>query len=142
MKPSSRAHAALIICGAILLPCPLTVQAQTQPRPSAAPSPTLPAQQPRTYMPKAGESLDRIIANTMAGSPLRIELLRQAYVELNPGAFRKGKVPQLRQNVLLTVPNHEQLLKNFLPPLPSGDAAQHPTFRSSSEDRWRWVQYP
>jgi Tfp pilus assembly protein FimV len=142
MKTSPHAHAALLFCGVVLLPCWLTVQAQTQPRPPSAPSTALPTQQLRTYTPKAGESLDRIIANTMADSPLKIELLRQAYVELNPGTFRQGKVPRLRQNVVLTVPNHEQLLKRFLPPQPSGDAAQHPAIRSSSEERRRWVQYP
>jgi hypothetical protein len=79
----------------------------------------------------------------MADSPLRIELLRQAYVESNPGAFLQGKAPQLRKNVALTVPNHEQLLKRFLPPVPIVDVAQQqPASGSSSEERRRWVQYP
>ena len=144
MKPSPLAHAAILLCGVVLIPCWLTghAQAETQARPPSAHSSALPTQQLRTYTPKPGESLDRVIANTMADSPLRIELLRQAYVESNPGAFLQGKVPQPRKNVALTVPNHEQLLKRFLPPMASGDAAQHPANGSGSEERRRWVQYP
>lgn len=150
MKPSPRAHIATLLCVVVLMPCWLTaqaevqapVQAQTQARAPSATSPALPTQGLPTYKPKPGESLDRVIANTMADSPLRIELLRQAYVESNPAAFLQGKVPQLRKNVTLTVPNHEQLLKRFLPPMASGDAAQQPATGSGSEERRRWVQYP
>jgi Tfp pilus assembly protein FimV len=144
MKLSPRAHAAILLCGVALIPCWLAghAQAETQARPPSATSPALPSQQLRTYKPKPGESLDRVIANTMADSPLRIELLRQAYIESNPGAFLQGKAPQLRKNVALTVPNHEQLLKRFLPPMASSDAVQLPVTGSSSEERRRWVQYP
>ena len=145
MMLSPRAHAAILLCGVVLIPCWPTGQAhaETQPRPPSAQSPALPTQQLRTYKPKPGESLDRVIANTMADSPLRIELLRQAYVESNPGAFLQGKAPQLRKNVALTVPNHEQLLTRFLPPVPIVDVAQQqPASGSSSEERRRWVQYP
>lgn len=142
MKPNLRIHAFALFCGLVVLPCWLTVQAQSQPRPALAPSPAQPTPPLRTYTPKAGESLDRVIANTLADSPLKIELLRNAYMELNPSAFVQGKVPQLRKNVVLTVPNPEQLLKKFLPPLPSASAAQHPISTPSSEERWRWVQFP
>lgn len=142
MKPNLRIHAFALFCGLVVLPCWLTVQAQSQPRPASAPSQAQPTPALSTYTPKAGESLDRVIANTLADSPLKIELLRNAYVELNPSAFVQGKVPQLRKNVVLTVPNPEQLLKKFLPPLPSASAAQQPILVPTSEERWRWVQYP
>ena len=142
MKPSLRIHAFALSCGLVALTCSLTVNAQSQPHLASAPSPAQPTPPLRTYTPKAGESLDRVIANTLADSPLKIELLRHAYMELNPGAFVQGKVPQLRKNVVLTVPNPELLLKKLLPPLPSESAAQQPVIRPSSEERWRWVQYP
>lgn len=142
MKPSLRSHAPALFSGLVALVCWLTAQAQDQPRPAPALTPALSTQTIRNYTPKTGESLDRVIANTLADSPLKIELLRQAYIELNPSAFLQGKVPQLRKNVVLTVPNPEQLLKKFLPPMPRDDATQHPALRSSSEERWRWVQYP
>jgi len=142
MKPNLRIHAFTLFCGLVALPCWLTVQAQSQPRLASAPSPTPPTPALRTYTPKAGESLDRVIANTLADSPLKIELLRHAYMELNPGAFVQGKVPQLRKNVVLTVPNPEQLLKKFLPPQPSDSATQQTILTPSSEERRRWVQYP
>ena len=128
MKPILRSHAAALFSGFVVLSCCLTVQAQAV----------------RNYTPKAGESLDRVIANTLADSPLKIELLRQAYVEQNPSAFFPGKVPKLRKNVVLTVPNPEQLRQKYLLPKPgvAAAAAQHPEPKPSSEDRHRWVQYP
>ena len=133
MKPILRSHACALFSGLVVMSCCLTAQAQAQPDPTQA---------VRNYTPKAGESLDRVIANTLADSPLKIELLRQAYVEQNPGAFLPGKAPQLRKNVVLTVPDPEQLRQKFLLPKPSEAAAQHPQPRPSSEERQRWVQYP
>jgi Tfp pilus assembly protein FimV len=142
MKPILRSHACALFSGLVVMSCCLTAQAQAQPHPAQALKAASPTQAVRNYTPKAGESLDRVIANTLADSPLKIELLRQAYVEQNPGAFLPGKVPQLRKNVVLTVPNPEQLRQKFLLPKPSEAAAQHPEPRPSSEERQRWVQYP
>lgn len=101
---------------------------------AADPKPTL------NYRPKVGESIDSVIANTLGDSPLKIELLRKAYVEINPKAFLPGKVPQLRKGVVLTVPDHELLLRSVLPPKTTDSTA--PALKSSSEERRRWVQYP
>jgi Tfp pilus assembly protein FimV len=126
MKPSSRSHVPALFSGLVALVCWLAAQAQDQPRPGQALTPALPTQAARNYTPKAGESLDRVIANTLADSPLKIELLRQAYVEQNPSAFFPGKAPQLRKNVVLTVPNPEQLRQKYLLPKPGGAAAPAP----------------
>jgi Tfp pilus assembly protein FimV len=150
MKPILRSHAAALCSGFVVLSCCLTVQAQApapapaQAHPAQALNPAPPTQAVRNYTPKAGESLDRVIANTLADSPLKIELLRQAYVEQNPSAFFPGKVPKLRKNVVLTVPNPEQLRQKYLLPKPAAAAAiaQHPEPKPSSEERYRWVQYP
>ncbi|MFZ2738501.1 MAG: hypothetical protein WBI20_08840 [Burkholderiaceae bacterium] len=143
MKSRQRPYVPALLIGLAVLSCWLTVQAQPLPAPALNPAtPGAAAPAARHYTPKAGESLDRVIANTLADSPLKIELLRQAYVEQNPSAFLPGKMPQLRKGVVLSVPDPEQLLQKYAPPKPSVSAAQQPAPSSSSEERRRWVQYP
>jgi hypothetical protein len=106
-------------------------------------SPNAPAV--HTYQPKPKETLDQVIEHTLAGSPLKIELLRQAFVAQNPQAFAPGKPPKLRKGVTLTVPDHDELLRVHLgaratpvadPSLPARAAP------STVEERRRWVQFP
>jgi Tfp pilus assembly protein FimV len=106
------------------------------------------AVKPRSYKPKNGESLDHVIAQTMADSPLKIELLRQAFINLNPTAFEpaKGKTPslRLRKGVSLTVPDSEQLLQAVVPP--KAELASSLQSANSALDiaieRKRWVHFP
>jgi len=100
---------------------------------------------PRTYLPKASETLDQVIVRTLPNSPLRIELLRQAFVAQNPQAIAPGKVPKLRKGVPLTVPDHEDLLRTHLGARIAPIAAMPtpPSLAPSSlEERKRWVQFP
>jgi len=99
----------------------------------------------RTYQPKPQETLDKVIEHTMAGSPLKIELLRQAFMTQNPQAFIPGKVPKLRKRVTLTVPDHDELLRIHLGArvAPGVDPLQPARFTpSTAEERKRWVQFP
>ena len=108
---------------------------------SAAPTSTA----TRNYQPKPHETLDQVIEHTLAGSPLKIELLRQAFVAQNPQAFAPGKVPKLRKGVTLTVPDHDALLRLHLGAraAPPADALQPVLARPSTvEERKRWVQFP
>ena len=104
-----------------------------------------PAPLARTYLPQPSETLDQVIARTLPASPLKIELLRQAYLAHNPQAIAPGKVPKLRKAMPLTVPDHEALLRQYLgspAPLPEASTAPAPFTPSSSEERRRWVQFP
>jgi len=99
----------------------------------------------QSYMPKSSETLDQVIAKTLPGSPLKIELLRLAFVEQNPQAFQPGKSPKLRKGVQLAVPDHEALLRRYLGvKAPEPDMALPPTgfTPSTSQERRRWVQFP
>ncbi len=115
------------------------------------------AVKPRSYTPKSGESLDQVIVQTMADSPLKIELLRQAFSNLNPNAFEpaKGKTPslRLRKGVSLTVPDSQQLLQAVVPPKaelavvpPKAELAATGQGANSDLDvaieRKRWVRFP
>jgi Tfp pilus assembly protein FimV len=100
------------------------------------------------YTPKNGESLDQVIFQTMANSPLKIELLRQAIINLNPNAFEpaKGKTPslRLRKGVSLRLPDSEQLLQAFVPPKPelaSIDQSANSALDGTME-RKSWIHFP
>jgi|GEM_PF-1174989 len=109
------------------------------------------AVKPRSYTPKSGESLDQVIAKTMADSPLKIELLRQAFINLNPNAFEpvKGKTPapRLRKGVSLTVPDSQQLLQALQAVVaPKVELAATGQDAKSDLDvaiqRKRWIHFP
>lgn len=98
----------------------------------------------RTYTPQAGESLDSVIRKTMVDSPLKIELLRQAYLNLNPQAFVAGNVGRLRAGVALRVPDHDQLMRATLAPQ-AKDTDASPSRsgpQSGANERRDWVRYP
>ena len=142
----ARSHSAgaVLLLAACWLALPATSRAaQAAPEASAAvAAPSAPA---RSYLPKGGETLDQVIARTLPDSPLKMELLRQAFIAQNPQAITPGKVPKLRKGVPLVVPDHEALLRMHLGSLTAPVDAPPPNARfspSTSEERKRWVQFP
>ena len=134
-----------------------TVAAPTKPRAAPAPSalPTLAVvKSSRTYTPKAGESLDRVIAQTMADSPLKIEVLRQAFTSLNPQALVAGSTSRLRAGVQMDIPDHDQLLASLVAQTagkkesatPAGHADTTANWSGpvagARDDRRQWIRYP
>lgn len=126
------------------------MQAATEPASAAAPKAApwsapvaeLPvAASTRTYTVKRGETLDKIIQKTMADSPLRIELLRKAFIQLNPQAFPGGQASRLRADQLLQVPDAMQLLRAVAMPLLDVAEASRAAPVSAQEQR-RWVRFP
>ena len=92
-----------------------------------------------SYTPSLGESLERIVSKTMPNSPLRAELLTQAFVALNPQAF--GKTAPLRTlgTAALQVPNHNQLMHIAL--AQAGEPQQALATKAAPERRENWVRY-
>ena len=92
-----------------------------------------------SYTPSLGESLERIVSKTMPNSPLRAELLTQAFVALNPQAF--GKTTPLRTlgTAALQVPNHNQLMHIAL--AQAGEPQQALATKAAPERRENWVRY-
>ena len=99
----------------------------------------------RSYTVLRGETLDRVIQKNLSGSPLKIELLRKAFLELNPQAFVNGNVTRPRPGAVLQVPDHTQLLRaTILPILEGAEAAAvaadgRPV---SASERRSWVRFP
>jgi len=140
----ARSHSAgaVLLLAACWLALPATSRAAQAAPEAAQVAPSAPA---RSYLPKAGETLDQVIARTLPGSPLKIELLRQAFMAQNPQAITPGKVPKLRKGVPLLVPDHDELLRMHLGSLaaPQDAAPANARFSpSTSEERKRWVQFP
>lgn len=111
----------------------------------SAPAPAAPALPPGSYKPKPGESLDAVITKTLGDSPLKLAVLRAAFIQQNPAAFVEGKAPLLRKGAVLMVPDHNALLLSLMPPVPVPVAAmesQSAPGPSPDDDRKRWVKYP
>ena len=96
----------------------------------------------RTYKVLRGESLDKVIQKTMADSPLRIELLRNAFIELNPQAFPGGQASRMRTTEPLNVPDAVQLLRAVAMPLLETEDASRAAAPASAEQQRRWVRFP
>ena len=85
-----------------------------------------------TYEVKSGETLDQVIRKTMGDSPLKMELLRQAFIDQNPQAFNKSSPRALMAGAILRLPNHDDLLRAYLP---NGRAVAHSSGKSSAFKR-------
>ena len=125
--------------GFVLVLAALSLSLQAQ---AAEPAAKLATEPARSYVVAPGDTLDRIIHKTMAQSPLRIELLREALAAANPQAIASVRNPRLRAGAVLQLPDHEALLRAaVLPLLPSVGMASHPT-PNDADNRKRWVRYP
>jgi Tfp pilus assembly protein FimV len=128
---------------------PLPMLSAAEPAPAAAPKAAWSApvvEQPpvastQTYTVKRGETLDKIIQKTMADSPLRIELLRKAFIQLNPQAFPGGQASRMRADQLLQVPDALQLLRAVAMPQLEITETSRAAPVSAQEQR-RWVRFP
>lgn len=99
----------------------------------------------RTHTVAAGESLDRVVQKTMADSPLKAELVRQAFVQLNPQAFPDGRVVRLKAGTVLQVPDAAQLLRQVLLPVLEGAeaaAVARSGAPQTADEKRRWVRFP
>ena len=98
----------------------------------------------RVYVTVAGDTLDRVIRKTMADSPLKDDLLRQAFIAANPRAFAAGRNSRLRVGTELKLPETNALLRDILLPLlsPTEVGSYFPPPPTTAEERRRWVRYP
>jgi len=96
-----------------------------------------------SYTPSLGESLERIVTKTMPNSPLRTDLLAQAFVALNPQAFSKAAPLRTLGTATLQVPNHNQLMHIALASGVETQQALAPKTAPTPapERRENWVRY-
>ena len=117
----------------------------------------------KTYDVVSGDTLDKVIRATMADSPLKIELLRTAFIQQNPQAFTKTPPRTLMAGSILTIPDHDSLVAMYLksgksapPKNAQGSASSGPHTASGSSlgaggyattdlnmnERKNWVRVP
>ena len=146
LRPLSTGLACVMALYALCALAPLAHSASEAATPKPAASMATPAA--KTYKPKAGETLDQVIAKTMGASPLSMTILRQAFIDQNPQAIVAGKppkLPTLRKGATLNLPDHDLLLRNVLASVTPMAAPGETTPRaaqSTPEERKRWVQFP
>jgi len=108
----------------------------------------------KTYDVVSGDTLDKVIRATMPDSPLKIEILRSAFIQQNPQAFTKTPPRTLMAGSVLTIPDHENLVAMYLKPgknAPKGGATAAATTLGSGNanpndqnmnERKNWVRFP
>ena len=136
-----------------LASCSVLAVALLQPEPAAAGDAAAAEAAPKpgiTYTPRKGETLDHVIQVTMPDSPLKMDLLRRAFISQNPQAFVTPVTtpPRMKKGAVLTVPDHQKLLQAVMGPLTAekdveaAGSQRSPAAVSSAEERKRWVRYP
>ena len=128
--------------------CALVQAAGPAPRSAAAAGPDAAtgghASSGRSYVTAAGDNADRIVKKTMADSPLKEELLRDALIAANPKVFTSGRNTRLKPGTAVTLPDPHTMMRQILMPLlePREAAAYFPPPPTSADERRRWVRYP
>ena len=101
-----------------------------------------------TYKVETGDTLDKVIRKTMPDSPLRIDILRNAFVQQNPQAYTKSPPRALVAGAVLNVPSHDDLLRTHLV---AGQAmgssgvqrgGGYSTADMNMNERKNWVRFP
>jgi Tfp pilus assembly protein FimV len=109
---------------------------------AASPAPRI------TYQVVSGDTLDKVIRKTMPDSPLRVEILRNAFVQQNPQAFTKSPPRALMAGAVLNVPNHDDLLRSYMVPghVPGSSGMNrgggYSTADMNMSERKNWVRFP
>jgi len=96
-----------------------------------------------------GETLDRVIRRALPDVPLHPDVLRKAFVSLNPQVFPSGSPHQMRSGAQLKVPSMPALRQMVLSQHPgaaalfTGAEEQAPQKAAPDpNDQRRWVRYP
>jgi len=137
LRPLARTASARLVLALCSLPLLAVLLASPAPARATEASPAVPA---RIYITVAGDTLDRVVHKTLAHSPLKAELLRQALVQANPKVLPATGNPRLKPGTELYLPDHEALLRRTLEPLLKPADAQ--ANADTAPDRRRWVRFP
>lgn len=98
-----------------------------------------------TYVTKAGDTVERLLINTMPDSPLNPGVLRKALADANPNLVTGKAGQKFKPGTIINLPEHSTLVRNtleaFVPPgsegfSRSGNSASDPASRR------HWIRYP
>ncbi len=110
---------------------------------SAATEPVAPAT--TTYTTKAGDTVERVLKNAMADSPLNPQVLRKALADANPNVVNGKAGQKFKPGTALQLPEHSALVRNTLETFsaPGNDGySRSGTSASDPASRRHWIRYP
>lgn len=124
----------------------VSLAVRAQPAPSARP--TVMAQPGQSYTVRSGDTLDRIISDSLGQTPFTQNFLREAFAQLNPKALPQGARGPLIAGATLRIPDAATLrrlafpgepsdTRGAPPAKPSGDAAGY-----TPDVRQNWIRFP
>ena len=109
----------------------------------AAPAATATATAAATYTTKAGDTVERILKNAMADSPLNPALLRKALAEANPKVVNGKAGQKFKTGTVIALPEHGALVRNTLETFSApGSEGAYRSGPSDPASRRHWVRYP
>ena len=89
-----------------------------------------------THRVRRGETLDMVIRKVAPNSAIQPRILRQAFVQANPHAFRRGNPNWLYAGAVLQVPDIEHLRQVIFKSSPNR------LKKNISDEKAGWVRFP
>ena len=90
------------------------------------------------YITKKGDTLDRIIAQTMDDTPVRREILMKAIVHANPHAFKRKNPNWMYADKQLKLPTAEDIHRVVF----NNSGGLLDAKKAAHAERQSWVQFP
>jgi phage tail protein X len=138
-------------------PAPAPAASSAAPTSSAGPAPatdskpketSASAKEQQAYTPKRNMTVDELIKEVYAGTPLNNQVLMKALFEANPKVLNGKPTQSIKRGQSIYLPDHTHLVVQILTPftpLPtttSSDAAQQGSQSSDQLSRRLWVRFP
>lgn len=104
------------------------------------PAPT-PAPAYTSYTSRAGDTIEKIVSQQYAGSPLQAQVLARHVLDANTALAKTPSRKRLKTGTALQLPTHEQVLRKAMAPYLPANAFE-PAPHNGPEARRSWVHYP
>ena len=106
------------------------------------------AKEQQAYTSKRNMTLDELIKEVYAGTPLNNQVLVKALFEANPKVLNGKPTQSIKRNQVIYLPDHTALVVQILTPFTpmptaaASDAMQHASQSSDQLSRRLWVRFP
>ena len=106
------------------------------------------AKEQQAYTSKRNMTLDELIKEVYAGTPLNNQVLVKALFEANPKVLNGKPTQSIKRNQVIYLPDHTALVVQILTPFTpmptaaASDAEQHASQSSDQLSRRLWVRFP
>ena len=102
----------------------------------------------QAYTAKRNMTVDELIKEVYAGTPLNNQVLVKALLEANPKVLNGKPTQSIKRNQVIYLPDHTALVVQILTPFTpmptaaASDAEQHASQSSDQLSRRLWVRFP